>query len=355
MHSRWLPGRLLAAVLLVLAQLAAEAQSAADSQPPTRPFHIEREDGARWDVKMTVRHAPFRGVVFYAVPPNDPCQTIRSVELYAETQKGLIEAVRVADAGPYKKPLLKLEVNAAAPFTVVAHVDVQIHHTRLAAGPPLEKVKPMLPLARKEYLDDEWPDEKARAWFTQWMKTHSLIRGDEDHAAFAFRVLKFMQQHFTYVIPDKLPAFLAAVKKDPDMGDWHYTLSTCTGECYRLSDTYGRIMRMNGVPARLVSGNYVNEQDGHHLRSLIYLADAGWVPVEVTQSLDKLPALNCFGTWGGPYLAGNRNVNFSLPGPKGPWFIGTLDRLGFGATDGTWDFPAGEISATMVPKAEAKP
>ena len=341
--------------VLLFMPLVAEAQSAADSPLPARPFHVEGADGARWDVTMTVRHAPFHGLVFYAVPPNDPCQTIRSVELYAQTPKGRINAVRVADAGPYKKPLLKLEVDAAAPFTVVAHVDVQIHHTKLAAGPPPEKVKPIPPLARKEYLDDEWPDEKARAWFTQWMKTHLLMRGDEDHAAFAFRVLKFMQQHFRYVIPDKLPDFLAAVKRDPEMGDWHYTLSTFTGECYRLSDTYCRIMRMNGVPARLVSGNYVNEQDGHHLRSLIYLADAGWVPVEATASLDQQPPLNYFGTWGGPYLAGNRNVNFSLPGPKGPWYIGTLDRLAFGSADGTWDFPTAELSATMVPKVKAQP
>ena len=351
-NSHWLSGMLLTAVLL--APLTTGAQKVDDLPLPVRPFHVEGVDGARWDVRMTVHHAPFHGRVFYAVPPNDPCQTIRSVELYAETAKGRVDAVRVADAGPYKKPLLQLDVDAAAAFTVVAHVEVQIHHTKLAAGPPPEKVKPMLPLARKEYLDDEWPNEKAREWFTQWMKTHELIRGDEDHAAFAFRVLKFMQQHFRYVIPDKLPDFLAAVKSDPVMGDWHYTLRTFTGECYRLSDTYCRIMRMNGVPSRLVSGNYVNEQDGHHLRSLIYLADAGWVPVEVTQSLDKLPALNCFGSWGGPYLAGNRNINFTLPGPKGPWFMGTLDRLGFAAADGTWDFPPGEISATMLPKAETK-
>ena len=345
---RWLHLTLLAA--LFLAPLLARAQTATDLPLPARPFHVEGEDGARWDVRMTVHHAPFHGLVFYAVPPNDPCQTINSVELFAETAKGRIDAVRVADASPYKKPLLQLSIDAAAAFTVVAHVEVQIHHTKLAAGPPAAKVKPLLPLGRKEYLDDEWPDEKARAWFTQWMKTHSLMRGDEDHAAFAFRVLKFMQQHFRYVIPDKLPDFIAAVKSDPAMGDWHYTLRTGTGECYRISDTYCRIMRMNGVPARLVSGNYVNEQDGHHLRSLIYLADAGWIPVEATASLDKQPALNYFGTWGGPFLAGNRSVNFSLPGPQGPMYIGTLDRLAFGSASGTWDFPPGEITATILSK-----
>ena len=120
------------------------------------------------------------------------------------------------------------------------------------------------------------------------------------------------------------------------MGDWHYTMETCTGECWRLSDTYCRIMRMNGIPARLVSGNYFGNDSGHHLRSLVFLPEVGWVPVEATAAVSarNRPPLEFFGTWVGTMLIGNRNIDFELQGPKGKWNIGTLDSLGFGGADG---------------------
>jgi hypothetical protein len=317
---------------------------------PPRPYHLKSSPEQLWDVTLAMRHAPFQGVVYYAVPPDDPCQTIRSVELYADTRVGRVEAIRTTDAGPFKKPLLKLEVKASAPFTATARVQVQLHHTELAAGAPLKKAPAIGRVARREYMDDRWPNEKARAWFTQWMKSHKLIRGNEQEDEFAFRALKFMQGHFRYVIPDNLPAHKAMVARDPVMGDWHYTLETSTGECLRLSDTFCRVMRMNGVPARLVSGNYFGGDSGHHLRSLIFLAEVGWVPMEVTAAVtsrDK-PPLDFFGTWGGTMLIGNRNVDFELAGPKGKWNIGTLDGLAFGGVNGKWDFPEMEIKATAV-------
>ncbi len=342
---------------LVLAlTVPARGDKAAESSLPPRPFHLEISDLKRWDVTMTMRHDPFHGVVFYAVPPDDRCQTILSVDLHAETKKGRVEAVRVTDAGPYKKPLLKLEINAAVPFTVVAHVVAQFHHTQLATGAPKGAVRQLGPLQHREYLDDEWPNDKARAWFGQWIRTHHLIRDGEEEGAFAFRVLKFMQAHFRYVIPDDIPEHKQMVARDPEMGDWHYTIGTLTGECFRISDTYCRVMRMNGIPARLVSGNYFIGDKGHHLRSLIWLADAGWIPIEATAAVSqpKQPALNFFGTWGEGMLMGNRNINYELPGPKGKTSIGTLDALGFGAANGTWDFPKADIEASVLPPAGPK-
>jgi hypothetical protein len=184
------------------------------------------------------------------------------------------------------------------------------------------------------------------------MNSHHLERGsDEDPAEFAFRVLKFMQGHFRYVIPDDIPEYKAAIAKDQEMGNWHYVINTGTGECWRLSDTYCRVMRMNGIPARLISGNFIGDGSGHHLRSLIHLPEAGWVPVEATSavSFPKKPTLNFFGAWGGSYLAGNRNIDFTLIGPKDKWTIGTLDGLAFGGVDGKWDFPTPDFKAKAVP------
>src|SRR5579872_1042008 len=318
---------------------ARPAELKAHMVPPARPFHLESRPAQRWDVTFTQRHGPFQGLVYYAVPPNDPCQTIRSVELHAETHKGRVEAVRTTDASSFKKPLFKLEIAALAPFTVTAHVVVQFHHTELAPGAAHSQVQPLGQIERRQYLDDGWANEKERAWFTQWMKTHKLMRGNEEQCEFAFRILRFMREHFRYVIPDDLPEHKAMVARDPELGDWRYTLSTFSGECWRLSDTYCRVMRMNGIPARLVSGNHLDGDGGHHLRSLVFLSDVGWVPVEVTEAVTvpKNPPLDFFGTWGGNMLVGNRNLGFELAGPKGKWNIGTFDSLGFGAADGKWE------------------
>ena len=78
-----------------------------------RPFHLDRKDDKRYDATFTVHHEPFHGVVYYAVPPDDPSQTIERVELQAETSKGRVEAVKAMDGSPYKKPLLKLELEAS--------------------------------------------------------------------------------------------------------------------------------------------------------------------------------------------------------------------------------------------------
>jgi hypothetical protein len=320
-------------------------------------MHLATRPGKRWDVTLTVQHGPFSGFVFYAVPPDDPSQTIEAVELFAETMKGRVEAVRIADASRFKKPLLKLELRAKAPCKVVAHVVLQRHNTSLVAGPPTAKAKPLGRLQHREFMDDGWPDESARKWFAEWMRAHDLMRGDEDEAAFAFRVLKFMQRYFRYVIPDDLPDHKAMVTKDPLMGDWHYTIQSRSGECLRLSDTYCRILRMNGLPARLVSGNFFGPESGHHLRSLVYLPEIGWVPVEATAavSLPESPPLRFFGSWRGTMLIGNRNLGFELPGPKGSQGIGTMDQLAFAADDGTWEFPDAEIVGRVLPSSESSP
>jgi hypothetical protein len=330
--------------------------------PPEEPelppgtSHLEWHPTLHWDATINQAHGRFHGVIYYAVPPSDPCQLIRSCDLHAETQEGRVEAVRVADAGPYHKPLLKLEVNTAAPFHVIAHVDVQFRDTALKPGPSPGRVLPIAPAARAEYLDDDWPNEQARSWFKQWTSNHHLNRAaGEATAAYAFRVLRFMQAHFRYVIPDDIPEHKAMVEQDPVMGDWHYTIKTSTGECWRLSDTYCRVMRMNGVPTRLVSGNFIGDGSGHHLRSLIYLEEVGWVPIEVTSavSMPKKPARQFFGTWGGSYLAGNRNIDFALPGPKDKWNIGTLDGLAFGSADGKWEFPDPVFTTKALPSPTA--
>jgi hypothetical protein len=323
----------------------------APAEPPKPPMHLESHPTSRWEVTLTRKRGPFHGVVYYPVPPNDPSQTILHVDLSAETKEGHIEAVHAVDAGPFKKPLLKLEINTAEPCTVTARIDVQFHDTSLKSGASLHKVKPLEPAHRKAYLDDGWPNPAARQWFRQWMAGQHLLRREgEEESAFAYRVLEVLQNQFRYVIPDDVPEFKEQVKKDPVMGDWRYTIAHHSGECWRLSDTYDRVLRMNGIPARLVSGNWVGEGTGHHVRSLIYLDGVGWVPVEATSAISsqEKPPVAFFGTWGGTMLIGNANLDYDLVGPKGHWTIGTFDSLAFASDDGQWHFPKPEFTSKRI-------
>ena len=101
-------------VLTVILAAPVGFSAETETELPARPFHVERTDGKRSDATFTVHHGPFRGVVYYAVPPDDPSQSIESVELLAETRKGRVEAVKATDASPFKKRLLKLELDAGA-------------------------------------------------------------------------------------------------------------------------------------------------------------------------------------------------------------------------------------------------
>ena len=228
------------AMVFATATVALGADSG--TELPPQSFHLSRTDGKRWDATFTVQHGPFHGVIYYAVPTDDPSQTIESAELFADTKRGRMNAERATDASPYKKPVFKLDLEAQAPFTAAAHVVVQFHRTTLEPGAPARQIEPLGRVQQKEFLDDGWPSENARQWFTQWMREHKLIRNGEDEAEFAFRVLKFEQKNFRYVIPDDIPEHKAMVEKDPAMGDWHYTIKTSTGECWRLSKLYDTVM-----------------------------------------------------------------------------------------------------------------
>ena len=148
---------------------------------------------------------------------------------------------------------------------------VQFHNTKLEAARPQAGLSRLVALSRRNFSTTAGRIAVPRAWFSQWMKQHELIRNGEDEAAFAFRAPIFMQKNFRYVIPDNIPEFKEMVAKDPVMGDWHYTIKTSTGECWRLSSVYDCVMRMNHASRRAgQQGNWLIGDKGHHVRSLIF-------------------------------------------------------------------------------------
>ncbi len=308
-----------------------------------RSFHLISRPTTRWRLTYTQEHGPFEGIAYFPAPPNDPGQRILRSEVYAEGAQGRIDSTRSLDAGPLKKPLFKLILKELGTFRIVVRFDVQFYETALVKGQSTTPVPALSSTERTEYLKDGWPSSEAREWFRTWMKQNNLIRSREmSEVDFAYDALVFMQEKFTYKIPDGVVEWKAMVKQDPVMGNWRYTLSTWSGECWRISETYCRILRMNGIPARLVSGNHVGQGSGHHLRSLAYFSTIGWVPVEATSAVSsqQKPPTPFMGNWGGTMLSGNENIDYVLEGPRGKGGIGTLDFLVLYPKAGSWEFPS---------------
>jgi transglutaminase-like putative cysteine protease len=106
---------------------------------------------------------------------------------------------------------------------------------------------------------------------------------------------------------------------------------------------------MNGVPARVVSGNIVGGGPAHHLRTLVWLECVGWIPVEptaVTSNKREVP-MRKFGNWGGTMLNSNVNIGYSVPVNGNQRYIGALDTLWLlpvsGKDESTWEFACTRI------------
>lgn len=321
--------------------------------PPPLPLpnvHLEQRPESAWHVVFDEEHGPFHGDIYFAVPPNDPCQTVTNLQFFAKTGERNVAAMPAVDAGPLKKPLLRINIKAVQPIRLHLEMDVQIFATELKPGISAMAIPPLSAAEQAVYLDDGWPNDQARDWFIGWMRSNNLVKNaGESDLVFAYRVLDFIDHNFRYEIPEPIPAHKLALERDHLMGDWHYVIETKTGECWRLSDVYCRVMRMNGIPARLVSGNWLNS-GSHHLRSLIYSPRAGWIPVEVTGAVcsPKKSTATYFGHWGGPMLVGNQNINFVLPNAKTPGRIGTFDGIAFGDSNGHWDFSKASFVVTRT-------
>lgn len=308
-----------------------------------RSFRLISRSLGRFRLTNTMERPPFRGVAFFPVPPNDPGQKILEMEVYAEGGRGKIEARRTTESGPLKKPILQLDLNESDRFRIVSRFDVQFFENSLVPGKPSAPPAPLSAIERAEYLKDGWQSREARAWFREWLTQNKLLRPEgQSDIDFAFDALRLMQRDFTYSLDEPDQGWKTIIKNEPELGTWRYSLGTHTGECWRLSDTYCRILRTNGIPARLLSGNIVGKRTGHHLRSLIYLEGTGWVPVEATFAVcsKNTPAEKFLGDWGETMLSGNENVDYQIEHRGRRIGIGTFDSFAFLSDMGTTDVPS---------------
>jgi transglutaminase-like putative cysteine protease len=280
---------------------------------------------ARVEVVADVKD--FEGRMCLPIPPSDQCQDVVVNRVGAEIDGKWVDAVRSTELTCLKQPIAIIDTKKFLVARATCDMTVSFYDTRLVPGTP-PKPQPLSPAEKYVYLQEPARNDPMRWKFREWMTDYDLWRKPgETEIDFAVRVLRFMNSKFKYVIPDAIPAFLELVKKYGVDGDYQYTIQNFTGECWRLSETYNWILMLNGIPCRLISGNWVPSYD-HHLRSHIYLEGLGWIPVEATAASGGNPNwLKCFGGWGGDYLSGNSQIHLLIPMQNGGqgWY-GTFDR-----------------------------
>lgn len=283
---------------------------------------VVREPLDRWQVRFSGSMSAFSGSIVYPIPPDDPGQSVLSYRMTARASGRTVEARRITDSSRLAQPVLIIDVPNPSRVEVEVEVVAQLFGTRL--GDP-GKAPALAPEHRQVYLDCRWDKREDREWFASYLDGSGLRRRPvESDIAFARRVLEAVAHDYTYRIPDGTPALQAAIRKDGEFGRWVYTIQTKSGECWRLSELYANILRTADIPVRVVSGNLLG-QPGHHLRTLVWLEEYGWVPVEPTAAVVSKQPARFFGTCGDPMLNGNANIWLSVPTPNGTFNVGTMD------------------------------
>lgn len=306
---------------------------------------LDRRPADRWQVRFSGTVPSFSGSIIFPLPPDDPGQTIPSCNLTVRVSGRLVETRRIEEASPLAQKVLIVDVPDPSSVSVQVDVVAQLYETALGkpAVPP-----PMPATHRRAYLDCRWEKPEHREWFGRFLDSAGLRRAaDEADIAFARRTLDYLARHFTYRIPDDEPAYRAAIRKHGEFSRWQYMIDTRSGECWRLSDLYANILRTADIPVRVVSGNLVARR-GHHLRTLVWLKDHGWLPVEPTAAVSARQADPYFGAWAEPMLNGNAQIWLSIPTSHGRFNIGTIDWPWFYWRDGRFTHLGDSMTARRL-------
>lgn len=283
---------------------------------------LNRRPAERWQVRFSETVQGFSGAVMFPVPPDDPGQAILQCRMSVRISGRLAETRRIEDASPLAQPVLIVEVPNPATVTIDVEVVAQLYETSLGRS---SVPAPMKASHRKAHLDCRWEKPEHREFFGRFLDSAGLRRGDaEADSAFARRALEYLSRNFSYRIPDDDPTYRNAIAKLGEFGRWAYMIETKSGECWRLSDLYANILRESEIPVRVTSGNLLSRR-GHHVRTLVWLKDHGWVPVEPAAAVTTKQTSPYFGSWSEPMLNGNAQVWLSIPTSRGRFNIGTID------------------------------
>lgn len=334
---------------LFIAGIALNAVTNAEAVPQARSLALIRRPTERWKVRITGQEAAFTGSVVFPIPPNDPGQNVISCTMRASIGQKQVTASAIQERNPLKQSVLRIDVEEASMVKVQVDIEVQFFDTFFGRATTTDAAHSLTKEELQVTLDCRWPGDNVKEWFGKYLDSSNLrVRKGESKLDFALRAHHFVGRNYRYEIPDKIPAYKKLIEEQKAFGNWLYVVSTRSGECWRISELYANILRSNGIPVRVISGNHVGAFNGHHLRVLVFDESVGWFPVEPTSALGAPDPSRFFGHWGGTMLNGNENIWLDIPALKGSLHAGTVDYVWFIPTKGEARMATGKLQGTRI-------
>jgi transglutaminase-like putative cysteine protease len=209
-------------------------------------------------------------------------------------------ATPVEDGGPLRQTVQIIRVtDKPQGFEAAIHSDLTLYTNRLVprlASQAPSKVK--LTQAEAKVFTQVTDDMTTRV-FKDYLAQHQLHRGSqESDLAFARRTFLHISRNFTYIFPNI---------------EGQDVLQCGKGDCGGLSWAFIRILRANGVPARLLLGHWAETEvpakdgmppDGRcHAKAEFFVQGTGWVDADLSGGVGSGDArLAWFGNEAGDFV-----------------------------------------------------
>lgn len=219
------------------------------------------------------------------------------------------DAITVPDGGPLKIPVV-LERIRNHPFgvTSTATYEMTLYTNRLvprrANQPP---GKNRLSPEMHAIFTQSTTDMKTRLFLDFLKKAQLHRRPNETDMALARRTFLYIAKHFTYLYPNPTVDVIEVGK----------------GDCGGLSWLFARVLRSNGIPARLLYGRWaaseLPEKKGtglngqYHVKPEFFIDGLGWVGADMSGGVGVADdPFVCFGAEAGDFVVTDLDVERSL-------------------------------------------
>ncbi|EGG17744.1 hypothetical protein DFA_08743 [Cavenderia fasciculata] len=149
--------------------------------------------------------------------------------------------------------------------------------------------------------------------FGQWVHSnqlHPMLMSDgsvESALCYAYRVFLFIKIHFSYVFAKDVKG----TRKASETIGYRFT------DCGGFSILFGAILRMHGIPSRLLFGRWANtpkEGQNVHVVGEFYADGVGWIPFDSASSItgdNQEPYTKFFGKGNGNLIAMHLDHNIA--------------------------------------------
>jgi transglutaminase-like putative cysteine protease len=231
--------------------------------------HVEYKPAFKLNATLTASIDPFEGRLYFPKPREGLNQRDVVVTLRLKGERKAELPKMGVEASPFQFPVLYFEI-ANKPTTVEARLQATLYTRSLLPGKPTSQVPSLSAEERQLYTGLRGGSmthnpEQLRSWINTNQLTRPAMESD---VQFAFRVHKFLRDHFKYGTPATTEWAVDAVAKCGQT------------ECFGLSRVFVAVLRSNGIPSRALPGRMIND-GGTHVKAEFYAEGVGWVPVEV--------------------------------------------------------------------------